>query len=198
MAGRRADEEVGITEGRLGVNRLSASALFGLILALAAASCLPIPHCERTAPAVLGRVYLLGAPASGVRVKRILSFTGGDESGLDRVRNTPTNDGRIEIAGVSRQEAEQRFCDLDGEWTSTDADGAFAFDAKDRFEPVVPLYGDPIWRLALCIDDGKAPRIALRVGQIGRTPETLRLECELEGQRPPSSRDLCWPLRVVR
>ncbi len=120
--------------------------------------CLPVPFAERVVPEIDGRLTSPnGAAVAGWNVKRIADFTDDD------VR-------------------QGRACERDGDTASTDAAGRFHFHSSWRLLPVIPLYGDPIWRVLVCVQDGDNGVSAWQGGQIGRTPSRIALSCQVEGE----------------
>jgi len=142
--------------------KLIAAALWvGLSAAMPA--CMPIP--ERAVPEIEGRLMAAnGDPMVARTVKRIVEFSEED------VR-------------------QGRACERAGDIARTDSDGNFHFDGSWRFP--TPLYGDPNWRVLLCVQDNKDTIPSWRAGHIGRTPALITLSCRTES-RPGSPEVKCW------
>jgi len=117
--------------------------------------CLPIPNVERTASELKGVVLNSeGAPLAGISVKRVLEVPG---------------------------EHQGRECTLPGDTVLTDLLGQFQFRGARRLLPVVPLYGDPVWHLYVCIGSaGQAPPCFGTI-QFGHPPSKLSLACVVTG-----------------
>jgi len=125
------------------------------LLVLVLSGCLPIPHMHRTGPGLNGQLSDENGPLSNVRVRRVADFT--------------AEEVRTNVA-----------CAKAGDEMRTDARGRFTFESVSRFEPVIPLYGDPVWHTLLCFDTGRAEMAAWKAGpQIGSTPTELSLSCSV-------------------
>jgi len=122
-----------------------------LAIAFSLPGCLPFPHVERRASETGGVLVRDGRPVANAQVKRVLGKSGGPDS-----------------------------CAASGEATTTDAAGSFSFPSSQRFEAVVPLIGDPIAPVTICIDVGQGLTDAWAASFLGaRPPETLALVCEV-------------------
>jgi hypothetical protein len=84
-------------------------------------------------------------------------------------------------------------CVLDGDVTVTDAQGFFDFDRRYEFRAVVPLYGDPVDPMVVCIyRDGKVVGSANST-LMGGAPKDMELECDLELLRLRGQEVFCGP-----
>jgi hypothetical protein len=117
--------------------------------------CLPIPHLERTASELKGVVLSSdGTPLPAVSVKRVLEIQ-ADQHG--------------------------RECMLPGETVATDLVGRFHFSGARKFLPVVPLIGEPTWKLYLCAGSGNQMSSCFGTIQFGHPPAKLSLACIVTG-----------------
>jgi hypothetical protein len=135
------------------------------LLAGALTGCVPLPYVERSAPEIHGGVSddATGHPLGKLEVKRITNFT--------------------------EEEIRQgQACKQDGDITETDASGDFHFRSTWRFLPVIPLYGDPIWQVLICMPNNGTDVPVWRGGHIGRTPSHLTLGCR--AQSAPDGRSM--------
>jgi len=84
-------------------------------------------------------------------------------------------------------------CVLEGDVTVTDAEGFFDFDRRDEFRAIVPLYGDPVDPMTICVyRDGEVVGSAEKT-LMGGAPKDMEMECDLELLRIHGLDVFCGP-----
>lgn len=84
-------------------------------------------------------------------------------------------------------------CVLDGDLAVTDGKGSFEFERRYEFRAVVPLYGDPVDPMILCIyRDGEFVGAA-KSTLMGGAPREMELMCDLELLRVRGQEVFCGP-----
>lgn len=105
-------------------------------------------------------------------------------------------DGGASVGGLTVKRVltmHREDCVLDGDIAFTDAQGSFKFARRYEFRAVVPLYGDPIDPMVLCIyRDGQIVGSA-ESAMIGGAPSEMEVMCDLELLRVGGQERVCGP-----